>query len=104
MSGASAKNEPQINADKRRFIVPGLHNTCSLPAGPRQWKRSERGLGFTERENQMVEELRGMILLFNLFGEFHYIFRQGRIFVVVDCTSQFYTLNSSMKVSKYQLP
>jgi len=25
MSGASAKNEPQMNADERRFIVPGLN-------------------------------------------------------------------------------
>ncbi len=32
---ASAKNEPQMNADERRFIVPGLHRrgAGSLPGG-----------------------------------------------------------------------
>ncbi len=25
LAGASPKNEPQMNADERRFIVPGLH-------------------------------------------------------------------------------
>jgi hypothetical protein len=31
MSGASAKNDPQMNADERRFIVPGLYmNLCSM--------------------------------------------------------------------------
>jgi hypothetical protein len=47
MSGALAKNEPQMNADEGRFIVPGLYQrrTGSLRAqgmGLRQWRRSER--------------------------------------------------------------
>jgi hypothetical protein len=45
--GASAKNEPQMNADERRFIVPGLYlnrrRTGSLRAqgvGLSQWRHS----------------------------------------------------------------
>jgi hypothetical protein len=46
LSGAPAKNEPQMNADERRFIVPGLYvnrrGMGSLSAqrtGLRQWGR-----------------------------------------------------------------
>ncbi len=55
MSGARAKNEPQMNADERRFVAPGLHwrGAGSLRAGLRQWGRAERrGLGIGERGAQ----------------------------------------------------
>ncbi len=51
---ACAKNEPQMNADKRRFVVPGLYKcgAGSLPAGLCQWRRAGRGLGIGERGEQ----------------------------------------------------
>ena len=55
ISSTSAKNKPQMNADERRFIVPGLHwrGAGSLPAWLRQWRRAEgRGLGIGERGAQ----------------------------------------------------
>ncbi|VVB91239.1 Uncharacterised protein [uncultured archaeon] len=74
LSGAPAKNEPQMNADERRFIVPGLYRrgTGSLPVqgtGLRQWGRSSmKGLYFCYREAQersYVTELVGMAFRIN---------------------------------------
>jgi len=51
MSGASAKNEPRMNADERRFVMLGL----------RQWRHSEgKGLGSGSGRAQ-VGLLGGMI-------------------------------------------
>jgi hypothetical protein len=64
ISGASAKKEPQMNADERRFNVPGLYRrgAGSLPAGLCQWRRTEgRGLGVGERGAQVGWVLGGMI-------------------------------------------
>jgi hypothetical protein len=62
--GARAETKPQMNADERRFIVPGLYRrgAGSLPAGLRQWWRAEgRGLGIGERGAQKGGRFGGVL-------------------------------------------
>ncbi len=60
------ENEPQMNADERRFVVPGLgRGADSLAAGMRWWRCDERGLGFDEGKAQ-VEGIED-IVYFNEF-------------------------------------
>ncbi len=42
MSGVSAKNEPQMNADERRFVVPGVSTQEGLARAQRAWQRQWR--------------------------------------------------------------
>jgi hypothetical protein len=62
MSGASRKNEPQMNADERRFVVPGMclnergagsMRLAAQEVGMRQWRLAERsGLEIGKRGAQ----------------------------------------------------
>ncbi len=53
MSGAPAKNEPQMNADERRFIVPGLCLNQRGAGSLRAQKRDYASGGESLREERI---------------------------------------------------
>ncbi len=68
MSGTSEKNEPQMNADERGFVAPGLgRGAGSRAAGMREGRRSSRRTPyFCWRAAQEVGVSGGMIFIIKL--------------------------------------